>query len=139
MNKKEIFVETQTTNMMLELGIPSNVQGFRFLRFAIMEAVKDQSLLDKMTARLYPLVGEMYDATASVVERSIRHAIEVAYNRDSLQNLNRIFGIEICNAAYKLTNGELISILSDKIARETRAKFSEDGESGADKDKPKES
>ena len=76
-------------------------------------------MINSITKRLYPTIAEMYDTTPSKVERAIRHAIEVAWNRGKIENINAIFGIKIYNKGDKPTNGELIALVADKILIES--------------------
>ena len=115
MNKKEIFVEQNCTKFLLKLGIPANLQGFRYLRKAIINVVEDQTLLSAITKRLYPGVAKSFNVTPSVVERSIRHCIEVATDRKGMAGLNDIFGVSIYSDNYKPANSEVIALISEKI------------------------
>lgn len=121
MTRKELFVEQRTTRMLLEVGIPVNLQGFKFLRAAIIEVVKDPELISFVTKRLYPLLAAKFNVSSAVIERSIRHAIEVSFVRKGIEGLNSIFNVYLYDYRYKLSNSELIALLAEKIISELQA------------------
>ena len=102
----------------MSIGIPAHIKGYHFLRSGIILAVNDPSVINSITKRLYPAIAEEYDTSASKVERAIRHAIEVAWNRGKIENINSLFGIKVYSANEKPTNGEFIALLADKLLLE---------------------
>lgn len=118
MTRTELFVEQRCTKMLLEVGIPVNLQGFKFLRAAIVEVVKQPQLIDLITKRLYPHLGLMFDVSPAVIERSIRHAIEVSFLKKGVEGLNGIFNVKLYDYRYRLSNSELIALLAEKITSE---------------------
>lgn len=111
-------IEGTITELLHELGVPANLKGYQYLRCAILEAYQDMDLLGKVTKTLYPKVASEYQTTPSRVERGIRHAIEVAWNRGNIQAIHKIFGYTISVERSKPTNSEFIAMLSDKIHME---------------------
>ncbi|MCB2339269.1 sporulation transcription factor Spo0A [Clostridium estertheticum] len=110
----------QITNIIHEIGIPANLKGYMFVREAINMVVKDIDLLSSVTKELYPLVGEKFNTTASRVERAIRHAIEVAWNREQVETITNLFGYTINNEKGKPTNSEFIAMVADKLRLQNR-------------------
>ena len=97
------------------VGIPAHIKGYSYLRTAIMLVLKDTGALDSVTKVLYPLVAKMYQTSPSRVERAIRHAIEVAWDRGDLETLNAMFGYTVQNSRGKPTNSEFIALISDNL------------------------
>ena len=100
------------------VGIPAHIKGYQFLREAIKITVDDPEIINSITKRLYPSIAEVFNTTPSKVERAIRHAIEVAWNRGKIENINQIFGMRIYSANEKPTNGEFIALIADKMLLE---------------------
>lgn len=98
-----------------EIGIPAHIKGYSYLRTAIEMAVKDREAIECVTKLLYPTVATTFDTTPSRVERAIRHAIEVAWDRGDLDTLQRYFGFTVSNRKGKPTNSEFIALIADKI------------------------
>lgn len=103
------------TNMLLELGIPTHIKGFMFLREAILMSVNDTGMLVSVTKVLYPAIAKKYQTAPNRVERAIRHAIEVAWSRGNFDELSRLFGHSVNPSKGRPTNSEFISLISDKI------------------------
>ncbi|MPN27388.1 Stage 0 sporulation protein A [bioreactor metagenome] len=101
--------------MIRELGIPAHLNGYQYLRSAILLAAQNASLLNGITTRIYPQVASQFSTTPARVERAIRHAIEVAWNRGNIDTLQHFFGYTIQDAKGKPTNGEFIAMLADRI------------------------
>ena len=114
-NTKEDNLETLVTNMIHEIGIPAHIKGYHYLRDAIMMAVEDMDVLNAITKILYPTVAKRYQTTSSRVERAIRHAIEVAWNRGKLDILDNLFGYTVNHGKGKPTNSEFIALVADTI------------------------
>ncbi|MCL2176958.1 MAG: sporulation transcription factor Spo0A [Firmicutes bacterium] len=112
---REKTLEEKITNIFITVGIPAHIKGYNFLREAIKMAVKTPDVINAITRRLYPTIAEKYDTSASKVERAIRHAIEVAWNRGKIENINHIFGVKIYNHNEKPTNGEFIALVADRM------------------------
>lgn len=112
-NEREL--ETKITAVIHDIGIPAHIKGYQYLRDSIMLAVKDNDIINSITKVLYPTIAKKYETTASRVERAIRHAIEVAWNRGNTETLNDFFGYTISNGKGKPTNSEFIALIADSI------------------------
>ena len=116
--KKEYMernLETDVTNIIHEIGVPAHIRGYQYLREAIQMSVKDMDMLGSITKTLYPEIAKKYETTPSRVERAIRHAIEVAWNRGRMETLDALFGYTINTGKGKPTNSEFIALIADKI------------------------
>lgn len=114
-------LNVRITEIMHEIGVPAHIKGYLYLREAIKMVVENIDLLGAVTKELYPLVADEYDTTASRVERAIRHAIEVAWERGNIQAIHDIFGHTITSASGKPTNSQFIAKIADKLRLELRA------------------
>lgn len=112
---KEKLLDERLANIFISAGIPPHIKGYQFLREAVKQAVNDPSMINNITKMLYPAVAERFNTSPSKVERAIRHAIEVAWSRGKIENINNIYGIKIFSRGDKPTNGELIALVSDKL------------------------
>ena len=108
-------MESMVTSMIHEIGVPAHIKGYQYLREAIMIAVKDMDVINAITKVLYPQVAKTFSTTPSRVERAIRHAIEVAWDRGDLDTLQRFFGYTVSNTKGKPTNSEFIALIADKL------------------------
>ena len=108
-------IETLVTNVIHEIGVPAHIKGYQYLRHAIIVAVKDMDVINSITKTLYPMVAEAFGTTPSRVERAIRHAIEVAWDRGDLETLQKYFGFTVSNTKGKPTNSEFIALIADKL------------------------
>ena len=108
-------LESDITNIIHDIGIPAHIKGYQYLRDSIMLSVKDNDVINSITKILYPTIAKRYQTTSSRVERAIRHAIEVAWNRGNTETLNGLFGYTISNGKGKPTNSEFIALIADKI------------------------
>ena len=108
-------IETMVTNIIHEIGVPAHIKGYQYLREAIMIAVNDMDVINAITKVLYPQVAKTFQTTPSRVERAIRHAIEVAWDRGDLDTLQRFFGYTVSNTKGKPTNSEFIALIADKL------------------------
>ena len=115
-------LETDVTKMIREIGIPAHIKGYQYIREGIMMAVKEPEILNYITKYLYPTIAKKYHTTTSSVERAIRHAIEVAWNRGKLDSLEEIFGYSVSCGKGKPTNSEFIALIADKFRLEYRVK-----------------
>lgn len=111
-------VDERLSNIFIRAGIPPHIKGYQYLRMAVKLAISQPDIVNSITKKLYPTVAEYFDTTASKVERAIRHAIEVAWSRGKIENINAIFGIKIYSKGDKPTNGELIALVADKMVIE---------------------
>ena len=109
-------LERQVTAIIHEIGVPAHIKGYQYLREAIGLAVADMEIINAVTKVLYPAVAKKFGTTASRVERAIRHAIEVAWDRGDLETLQKYFGYTVSNAKGKPTNSEFIAMIADRIS-----------------------
>ncbi len=108
-------LELMITEIIHQIGVPAHIKGYHYLRDAIILSVKNSEVINSVTKILYPTVAKMYGTTSSRVERAIRHAIEVAWDRGDLDVLNSYFGYTIQNDRGKPTNSEFIAMIADKL------------------------
>ena len=106
------------TKLLHDLGMPSNIKGYHYIRDAVSYVYKDSSLIGAVTKELYPMIGKKYDASVTRVERAIRHAIEVSWNRADWELMEEIFGHSVDIDRAKPTNSEFIVTLADKLKLE---------------------
>ncbi|RNC28718.1 MAG: Stage 0 sporulation protein A [Candidatus Dichloromethanomonas elyunquensis] len=109
------IVEVEVTKMIQQMGVPAHVKGYQYLRDAIVSVINDVSLLGAVTKELYPRIAEKYNTTPSRVERAIRHAIELAWDRGNIEFMNKFFGYTINVDRGKPTNSEFIAMVADKL------------------------
>ena len=117
---REDTLEADITNIIREIGIPAHIKGYQYIREAIMMTVNDMNLLNYITKLLYPTIAKKYKTTSSSVERAIRHAIEVAWNRGRIDVLEELFGYTVSAGKGKPTNSEFIALIADKLRLEYR-------------------
>lgn len=115
MNGADNSLEVTVSEIMHQIGVPAHIKGYQYLREAIILAVNDDEIMNSVTKMLYPTVAKTYKTTASRVERAIRHAIEVAWDRGDVDVLSSYFGYTIQNSRGKPTNSEFIAMISDKL------------------------
>ena len=108
-------IENLVTGIIHEIGVPAHIKGYQYLREAIIIAVNDMDVINAITKVLYPQVAKTFQTTPSRVERAIRHAIEVAWDRGDLDTLQRFFGYTVSNTKGKPTNSEFIALIADKL------------------------
>ncbi len=108
-------LELMVTEIIHQIGVPAHIKGYHYLREAIILSVKNSDIINSVTKLLYPTVAKNYNTTSSRVERAIRHAIEVAWDRGDIDVLNSYFGYTIQNDRGKPTNSEFIAMISDKL------------------------
>ena len=108
-------IETQVTKIIHQIGVPAHIKGYQYLRTAIMLTIQDSDVINSVTKVLYPSVAKKYQTTTSRVERAIRHAIEVAWDRGDVDTLNSYFGYTIQNNRGKPTNSEFIAMIADNL------------------------
>jgi two-component system response regulator (stage 0 sporulation protein A) len=108
-------IESQVTQIIHQIGVPAHIKGYQYLRTAILLTIKDSDIINSVTKVLYPSVAKKYATTTSRVERAIRHAIEVAWDRGDVDTLNSYFGYTIQNNRGKPTNSEFIAMIADNL------------------------
>ncbi len=114
-NNRAPDIETQVTKIIHQIGVPAHIKGYQYLRTAILLTVNDSDIINSVTKILYPSVAKKYQTTTSRVERAIRHAIEVAWDRGDVDTLNSYFGYTIQNNRGKPTNSEFIAMIADNL------------------------
>ncbi len=113
-------IEIKVTEILHEIGVPAHIKGYHYLRDSIIMSVEKPEIINAVTKQLYPSVAKKYDTTSSRVERAIRHAIEVAWDRGDIDVLNSYFGYTIHNDRGKPTNSEFIAMISDRLRLQIR-------------------
>ena len=113
-------MEIVVTDVIHQLGVPAHIKGYHYLREAILSSIEDPELLESVTKLLYPTVAKRFDTTSSRVERAIRHAIEIAWDRGNLDTLNAFFGYTVYTCKGKPTNSEFIALITDKLRLQHR-------------------
>ena len=108
-------IEMKVTEILHQIGVPAHIKGYHYLRKSILMSVETPEIINAVTKQLYPSVAKQFDTTSSRVERAIRHAIEVAWDRGDIDVLNSYFGYTIHNGRGKPTNSEFIAMISDKL------------------------
>ena len=108
-------LEQEVTEMILAIGIPAHIKGYQYVREGIMLSIQDMNTLNYITKLLYPAIAKKYKTSAGSVERAIRHAIEVAWNRGNYERIEELFGYTISAGKGKPTNSEFIALIADKI------------------------
>lgn len=123
-NKKyqKVKLENEITEILHEVGIPAHIKGYMYLRTAILRTFFDTDILGQVTKVLYPEIARQYNTTSSRVERAIRHAIEVAWNRGNTEAIDAIFGYTVSSSKAKPTNSEFIAMIADKLRLEHKTK-----------------
>lgn len=119
---REQSLESTVTGIIHEIGVPAHIKGYQYLREAIIIAVEDMDVINAVTKVLYPEVAKRFSTTASRVERAIRHAIEVAWDRGDLETLQKYFGYTVSNAKGKPTNSEFIAMIADRLQLQRKEK-----------------
>lgn len=110
-----VDLQVTVSEIMHQIGVPAHIKGYQYLREAIVLSINDREMMSSVTKVLYPTVAKMYSTTSSRVERAIRHAIEVAWDRGDVDVLSSYFGYTIQNTRGKPTNSEFIAMISDKL------------------------
>jgi two-component system response regulator (stage 0 sporulation protein A) len=108
-------MELVVTDVIHQLGVPAHIKGYHYLREAILSSLSDHDLLESVTKSLYPNVACKFQTTSSRVERAIRHAIEIAWDRGNVEILNSFFGYTVNTSKGKPTNSEFIALITDKL------------------------
>ncbi|MCI2057679.1 MAG: sporulation transcription factor Spo0A [Oscillibacter sp.] len=113
-------LKSRVTGIIHEIGVPAHIKGYQYLREAIMIAVDNMDVINAVTKVLYPEVAKRFATTPSRVERAIRHAIEVAWDRGDLETLQKFFGYTVSNTKGKPTNSEFIAMIADRLVLEQK-------------------
>ncbi len=117
--RRSASLDEKISNIFISIGIPPHIKGYGYLRVGIKMAVENPAIINNITKELYPDIAKAFSTTASKVERAIRHAIEVAWNRGRVDVINSIFGVKVYIGSEKPTNSEFIALVADKLILET--------------------
>ena len=118
--RAEPSIEALVTEIIHEIGVPAHIKGYQYLREAIILTINDMNIINTVTKILYPTVANSFSTTPSRVERAIRHAIEVAWDRGDLETLQKFFGYTVSNIKGKPTNSEFIAMIADRLSLQRR-------------------
>ena len=118
--RKSVDLEVVVSDIMRQIGVPAHIKGYHYLREAIILSINDSDIMGSVTKILYPTVAKMFKTTSSRVERAIRHAIEVAWDRGDVDTLSSYFGYTIQSSRGKPTNSEFIAMIADKLRLQLR-------------------
>ncbi len=116
--KRKNSIDEKISKIFISVGIPPHIKGYCYLREGVKMAIETPEIINNITKQLYPRIGDKYKTTASKVERAIRHAIEVAWNRGRIETINSMLGIRAYVGNEKPTNGEFIALIADKMLLE---------------------
>ena len=119
--RQEADLEATVTDIIHEIGVPAHIKGYQYLREAIILTINDMDIINAVTKVLYPTVAKKFGTTPSRVERAIRHAIEVAWDRGDLETLQKFFGYTVSNIKGKPTNSEFIAMIADCLSLRRKA------------------
>jgi len=117
----EVELELMVTEVLHQIGVPAHVKGYQYVRTSIVLAIMDREIINHITKELYPTVAKRYKSTATRVERAIRHAIELAWDRGDVDVLNSYFGYTIHNQKGKPTNSEFVAMIADRLCLKIKA------------------
>lgn len=114
MGRDEKSIKVEITKILIELGIPINLQGFKYFRECVYKVIKEPLVMKKVTKCLYPQVGDIFDVKGTVVERCMRHAADLGYYKTGFKSINKYFGISCLDGwNYKPTNSELVALIAE--------------------------
>ncbi|MBQ9300403.1 MAG: sporulation initiation factor Spo0A C-terminal domain-containing protein [Clostridia bacterium] len=108
-------VDTQLSNIFLSLGMPVNMKGYTYLRESVKLVIQSPECMQCITKNLYPMIAQSFGSTPGNVERAIRHAIEICWQRGQVERLNEVYGVRVVSQADKPSNSELIALIADRI------------------------
>ncbi|MEG0873465.1 MAG: sporulation transcription factor Spo0A [Clostridia bacterium] len=114
-------IEIKVTNTIHDIGVPAHIKGYQYVREAIIMTIKDEEVINAVTKSLYPNLAKLFNTTPSRVERAIRHAIEVAWNRGQIEVHDKIFGYTVNSNKGKPTNSEFIAMIADRLRLEEKS------------------
>lgn len=115
---KEYNLDKKLVDILLSVGISANLQGYQFLKESIKLAIDNPRYISSITKIMYPTIASKYKTTACRVERAIRHALEVSFNKGKIININEIFGLKIFDKYEKPTNSEFVALVADRLSLE---------------------
>ena len=115
-------IEKHISEILFQIGIPAHILGYQYLRYAINLAINDITLVSSITKQMYPHIAEHFNTTPSRVERAIRHAIEIAWDRGNTEVLDNIFGFSVDSQKGKATNSEFIAMIADRLRLKLKMK-----------------
>lgn len=116
-------IEEKISRIFIGMGIPPHIKGYGYLREGVKLAVVKPEIINSITKKLYPTIGEKFGTSASKVERAIRHAIEVAWNKGRIESFNALFGVKIYSENEKPTNSEFIALIADRLLLDEISQF----------------
>lgn len=108
-------IDNKIIRIFMAMGIPSNLKGYQYLREAVKMTINEPDVITQITTRIYPELAERFHTSPSNVERSMRHAIETAWERGKIENIDSLFGLKIYDRNEKPTNSEFIALIADKL------------------------
>jgi len=111
-------IDRRLVDILLSVGISANLQGYNFLKESIKLAIKEPKSINSITKIMYPTIADKFNTTSCRVERAIRHALEVSFNKGKITMLNDIFGLKIFNTQEKPTNSEFVALIADRLSIE---------------------
>lgn len=120
LTKKMNYIEKEMGNILLLLGISANLQGFQYIKESVKLTVAKPETINAVTKVMYPTIAQKFKTSVYSVERAIRHALSVSYNKKKMKNLNKIFGLTIFTDKDLPTNAEFVAILADKLSNDIR-------------------
>lgn len=120
-NRTNTSIDEKISSVFISIGIPAHIKGYHFLREAVKMVVENPDSINRITKELYPGIARKFTTSSSKVERAIRHAIEVAWTRGKIENINELFGFKVYGKNDKPTNGEFIALIADKLFLENLA------------------
>ncbi len=120
-NRSATSIDEKISSVFISIGIPAHIKGYHFLREAVKMVVENPDSINRITKELYPGIARKFNTSSSKVERAIRHAIEVAWTRGKIENINELFGFKVYGKNDKPTNGEFIALIADKLTLENLA------------------
>lgn len=118
--EEENKINKRIVDLLLSIGISANLQGYYFIKESVKMAIRNPESLYKVTKQMYPIIAMQYNTTASRVERAIRHALSVSFNKGKITQLNEIFGIKIFGDDDKPTNSEFVALIADRISNDLK-------------------
>ena len=118
---KDCVLERYITEIMLEVGVPAHLKGYHYLRDAILLTGRDMEVVTSVTKLLYPAIAKRFKTTDQKVERAIRNAIEVSWNRGNAETFEKVFGYSVLSGRPRPTNSEYIARVADKVCLDIKS------------------
>lgn len=119
-NKKMEYVDNELSNILLLIGISSNLQGYHYIKESVKLTILHPESINSVTKIMYPTIAKQFATSVYGVERAIRHALTVAYNKKKIENLNRVFGLPVFTDKDLPTNAEFVAMLADKLSNDIK-------------------